>query len=89
MVKLILKSIWEVKVLAKGSINRRNQIVVQGAEKALDQFKYEVASELGIQPDQGYWGNLTSRECGAVGGHMVRKMIEQAESQLAGKATNK
>ncbi|MGI6113979.1 MAG: small, acid-soluble spore protein, alpha/beta type, partial [Mahellales bacterium] len=34
----------------------------------------------------GYWGNLTSRECGAVGGHMVRKMIEQAESQLAGRS---
>ena len=71
--------------MARGSVNRSNRILVQGAEKALDQFKYEVANELGIQPDQGYWGNLTSRECGAVGGQMVRKMIEQAESQLAGK----
>ncbi|HHU63885.1 MAG TPA: alpha/beta-type small acid-soluble spore protein [Clostridiales bacterium] len=71
--------------MARGSVNRSNRILVQGAEKALDQFKYEVANELGIQPDQGYWGNLTSRECGAVGGQMVRKMIEQAESQLVGK----
>ena len=37
--------------------------------QALNQFKYEVASELGINPEYktGYWGNITSRECGAVG----------------------
>jgi hypothetical protein len=52
----------------------------------LDQFKYEVARELGIQGvEDGYWGDLPSRQCGAVGGHMVRKMIEMAEQQLAGR----
>lgn len=52
--------------------------------QALNQFKYEVASELGINPEYktGYWGNITSRECGAVGGHMVRRLIAMAEQQL-------
>ncbi len=55
------------------------------ARQAMDQFKYEVASELGINDSykSGYWGNVSSRECGAVGGHMVRKMIYQAQEDLA------
>jgi hypothetical protein len=64
---------------------RSNRILVRGAEKALDQFKYEVARELGIQvPQDGYWGDIPSRLNGAVGGHMVRRMIQLAEQQLAG-----
>ncbi|MDA8236096.1 MAG: alpha/beta-type small acid-soluble spore protein [Clostridia bacterium] len=64
-----------------------NQILVQNARQALDQFKYEVAQEVGIanQIQGGYWGNLSSRDCGAVGGGMVRKMIQLAEQQLAGR----
>lgn len=63
---------------------KRNRAVVRGAEKALEQFKYEVAQELGIQvPQDGYWGDIPTRQTGAVGGHMVRRMIEQAEQQLA------
>jgi len=58
--------------------------MVQGAVPQLDQFKYEIASELGLQPQNGYWGDLPARDCGAVGGHMVRRMIEMAETQLAG-----
>ncbi|MGI5852888.1 MAG: small, acid-soluble spore protein, alpha/beta type [Bacillota bacterium] len=72
-----------------GSGQRSNTPVVQQAYKALDQFKYEIASELGIDQNQiygGYWGNLTSRDCGAVGGHMVRRMIEAAEQSLAQQA---
>jgi hypothetical protein len=50
----------------------------------MDQWKYEVAAELGIQaPQAGYWGEIPSRQCGAVGGHMVRKMIEMAERSFA------
>jgi len=53
----------------------------------MDQFKYEVARNIGVTPPQsGYWGDLTSRECGAVGGHMVRAMIQLAEQQLSGTA---
>ena len=67
-----------------GTGQKRNKALVEGAENGLYQFKYEVADELGIQPPQSdYWGNLTSRDCGAVGGNMVRKMIQAYETQLA------
>lgn len=69
--------------MALGS-SSSNQKVIPQAYQALNQFKYEVASELGINPEYktGYWGNITSRECGAVGGHMVRRMIAVAEQEL-------
>lgn len=69
-----------------GTGQKRNTPVIQQAYKALDQFKYEIANEIGIDQNQiygGYWGNLTSRDCGAVGGNMVRRMIEAAEQTLA------
>ncbi|MBT9133330.1 MAG: Small, acid-soluble spore protein alpha [Firmicutes bacterium] len=72
--------------MARGSDNTSNQIVVPQAKNAMEQFKYEVASELGIQtPNDGYWGTMTTRDTGAIGGHMVRKMIEMAERSLAGR----
>jgi hypothetical protein len=61
---------------------------VPEAHKALDNMKYEIAAELGIPVHQGsedYWGHVSSRDCGAVGGHMVRKMIEMAERSLVNK----
>ncbi len=69
--------------MAQGS-DTSNQPVVPQAYNALEQFKYEVASELGINNEYqtGYWGNISSRECGAVGGHMVRRMIAAAEQSL-------
>lgn len=63
---------------------RNNQIVVREARQALDNFKLEVANELGINYS-GDLGALTSRQNGYVGGMMVKKMIQAAESQLAGK----
>lgn len=73
--------------MARGS-DTSNQIVVPQAKNAMEQFKYEVASELGIQtPNDGYWGTMTTRDTGAIGGHMVRKMIEMAERSLAGRGT--
>ncbi|GIW48756.1 MAG: spore protein [Caloramator sp.] len=64
----------------------KNQKVVPEAKKALNQFKYEVANEVGVKvPDGGYWGNMTSKECGTVGGYMVKKMVEAYERNLAGK----
>jgi hypothetical protein len=72
--------------VARGSDTTSNQIVVPQAKNAMEQFKYEVASELGIQtPNDGYWGTMTTRDTGAIGGHMVRKMIEMAERSLAGR----
>lgn len=62
----------------------RNRNVVPQAREALDRFKYEVASEIGVPLKQGYNGDLTSAQNGSVGGYMVKKMIEQAEQNLAG-----
>ncbi len=63
-----------------------NRAVVRGAEQALDQLKLEVANEIGLQvPANGYWGDMPSRQTGAVGGHMVRRLIQMAEQQLAGR----
>ena len=71
--------------MARGS-STSNRALVRNAESALDQFKYEVARDIGLQiPEDNYWGDLPARQCGAVGGHMVRRMIELAEQQLAGR----
>ena len=71
--------------MARGS-NTGNHAVVREAQPALDNFKYEVARDIGLRiPDDRYWGEIPSRQCGAVGGHMVRKMIEMAEESLAGR----
>ena len=55
------------------------------SKKALENMKYEIARELGINLKQGYNGDLTARENGYVGGYMVKRMIEQAEQQMSGK----
>ena len=55
-----------------------NRAAVPEAKGALDKFKYEVASELGVPLSDGYNGDLTSKQNGSVGGYMVKKMIEQA-----------
>jgi hypothetical protein len=71
--------------MARGQ--KRNTPVVHQAAKALDQLKYEVAKELGIQtPTDGYWGTMLTRDTGAIGGHMTRKLVAIAEQQLAGRS---
>ncbi len=62
--------------------NNSNTKVVPEAREALDKFKYEVASEVGVNLKQGYNGDLSSRDAGRIGGQMVRKLIQQAESQM-------
>jgi len=62
-----------------------NRKVVPEARAALDQMKYEVAGQVGVNLKKGYNGDLTSKEAGYVGGYMVKRMIEQAERQMAGK----
>lgn len=64
---------------------RNNRILVREAAQALENFKYEVANELGINYS-GDLGALSSRQNGYVGGIMVKRMIQSAENQLAGKA---
>jgi len=65
----------------------RNKKAVPEAKAALDQFKYEVANEIGVPLKQGYNGDLTSYQNGSVGGYMVKKMIEAQERQMAGTST--
>ena len=65
--------------------SNNNQKVVPEAREALNRFKYEVASEVGVNLKDGYNGDLTSRDAGRIGGNMVRKLIETAERQMAGK----
>lgn len=62
-----------------------NSTSVPEAKEAMNRFKMEVASELGVPLTNGYNGNLTSAQNGSVGGYMVKKMIEAQERQMAGK----
>lgn len=62
----------------------RNRPEVPEAREALDRFKYEVANELGVPLKKGYNGDLTSYQNGSVGGHMVKKMIENEQRRMAG-----
>ena len=59
--------------------------MVPEAKAALDNMKYEIARELGINLKQGYNGDLSARANGYVGGFMVKRLIEQAERQMAGR----
>ncbi len=54
----------------------------RNAQGALDRFKYEVASEIGVPLKHGYNGDLTSYQNGSVGGQMVKKMIEAQERKM-------
>jgi hypothetical protein len=71
--------------MAKGSWNDDPKMVPE-AHQALDNLKYEIAAELGLPVKQGsedYWGHLSSRDCGAVGGHMVQRIVQFAEKAMA------
>jgi len=62
----------------------RTQLVPE-VHKILDDMKYEIAEELTLGVHQGsedYWGEVTARNCGRVGGEMVRRMISMAENEL-------
>ena len=59
-----------------------NQINIPEAREAMDKFKMEAASEVGVNLKNGYNGDLTSREAGSVGGQMVKKVIESYERNL-------
>jgi hypothetical protein len=62
----------------------RNVLVAPQAAMALDQMKYEIAGELGIQvPVDGYYGNMCTRDTGAIGGHITRRLVQLGEQQLA------
>lgn len=56
-----------------------------GRSAGLDNMKYEIANEIGVNLKQGYNGDLTSREAGYVGGYMVKRMIEEVERSMSGR----
>ncbi|KUO75317.1 MAG: hypothetical protein APF77_13020 [Clostridia bacterium BRH_c25] len=66
---------------------RNNQKVVPQASAALDRFKYEIATEVGVNLKEGYNGDITARDAGRIGGQMVRRLIETAERSMAGTTT--
>lgn len=63
--------------------NNSNQPLVPQAREALNRFKMEAASEVGVTLKQGYNGDLTSRQAGSIGGQIVKKVFQQFENGLA------
>ena len=61
-----------------------SSVVVPEAKQALNNMKYEIANELGINLKQGYNGDMPSRQAGYIGGYMVKRLIEQAERAMSG-----
>ena len=61
--------------------NSKKQLVPE-AMSDLDKFKYEVASEVGVNLKDGYNGDISARDAGRIGGNMVKKMIQQVENNM-------
>ena len=65
--------------------NNSNRKLVPEAMDSLEKFKYEVASEVGVNLKNGYNGNISAKDAGKIGGNMVKKMIQQAENSMINK----
>ena len=61
---------------------KSNSSMVPEAKEAMNRFKMESASEVGVNLKQGYNGDPTSRQAGSIGGQMVKKMIESYEKSM-------
>ncbi|WP_068783409.1 alpha/beta-type small acid-soluble spore protein [Paenibacillus phocaensis] len=73
--------------MAGQSRGSRNNLIVPQANAALQQLKFEAAQELGVQiPQDGYYGNYTSRETGSLGGYITKRLVQLAEQQLSGRS---
>ena len=59
-----------------------NKTLIPEAKAAMDQFKMQAASEVGVNLTQGYKGDLTARQAGSIGGQMVKKMVESYENSM-------
>ncbi|MBR2343723.1 MAG: alpha/beta-type small acid-soluble spore protein [Clostridia bacterium] len=60
----------------------KSKVNVPEAKAALNKFKMQAASEVGVNLKEGYNGDLTSKQAGSVGGQMVKKMVESYENNL-------
>ena len=67
--------------MAHSSSNSNYKVVPEAAD-ALNKFKYEVASEVGVNLKDGYNGDISARDAGRIGGQMVKKMIQQVENGM-------
>ncbi|WP_332699403.1 alpha/beta-type small acid-soluble spore protein [Halalkalibacter lacteus] len=65
---------------SNNSNSNSNQLVVPGVQQALDQMKYEIASEFGVQ----LGADATARANGSVGGEITKRLVQQAEQQFGG-----
>lgn len=79
------KCITEVNKMSSSNNSGSNRMEVPEAKAAMDRFKTEVASELGVPLKEGYNGDLTSAQAGSIGGEMVKKMIRAQEEQMMSK----
>lgn len=70
----------EVRHMANNNSNNSNQLLVPGAAQALEQMKYEIASEFGVN----LGAETTSRANGSVGGEITKRLVQMAQSQLGG-----
>jgi hypothetical protein len=71
--------------MGAGQSRSSNQLVVPQAAQAMEQLKFEVCQELGIPvPQDGYWGYTATRDTGAIGGNITRRLVQIAEQQLSG-----
>lgn len=68
--------------MANNNNGNSNNLLVPQASNALDQMKYEIASEFGVQ----LGANTTSRQNGSVGGEITKRLVQMAEQQLGGRA---
>jgi Small, acid-soluble spore proteins, alpha/beta type. len=71
----------EVKDMDSNNTSSKNKLVVPGAQNAIDQMKYEIANEFGVNlgPD------ATSRANGSVGGEITKRLVQMGQNQIAGK----
>jgi len=63
-------------------MSTNSQALVPSAREALNKFKMESASEVGVNLKQGYNGDITARQAGSIGGQMVKKMIQAYENGM-------
>ena len=79
------KEEWAIQIQQKSGSKNTNVPLVPQAMAALDQMKFEVAQELGIHlPEDGYYGHMSTRDMGNLGGNITRKLVQIAEQTLAG-----
>lgn len=66
-------------------MSSRGRLIVPEAKRAIDQMKYEIAQELGIQlPQDGYYGHMTTRDIGSIGGYITKRLVALGQQQLSG-----